>query len=228
MGLQRVRMSSSDPQRTLTPSRSPSSGDLGYPIEPSLIVEKLAAIRDSPVNRVWVVELRANAVLGERETLAGLLSFHAIPLLHKVGGLVASRRWWSIPSCAGRESGDGLSVSLSTSHETSTASGWRSRAASSGTMRTASTPGLGSLHGRSVREVSGLIRVVRSRRSVEARHSTSRHDIQHRVRSAPFSAPPIFQDLERWRRPRKVSETWCPRRWRTTDERGRPRVGAAS
>jgi len=61
--------------------------DLGYPIEPSLIVEKLAAIRDSPLNRVWVVELRANAVLGERETLAGVLSFHAIPLLHKVGGL---------------------------------------------------------------------------------------------------------------------------------------------
>src|SRR6267378_911193 len=37
-------------------------GDLGYPIEPSLIVEKLAAIRDSPLNRVWVVELRANGI----------------------------------------------------------------------------------------------------------------------------------------------------------------------
>jgi GNAT superfamily N-acetyltransferase len=61
-------------------------GDLGYLIEPALIVEKLVAIRDSPVNRVWVVELRANAVLGDR-ALAGLLSFHAIPLLHKVGGL---------------------------------------------------------------------------------------------------------------------------------------------
>jgi hypothetical protein len=47
-----------------------------------------------------------------------------------------------------RCSGDGSSVSLSTSHETSTASAWRSRAASSGTMRTAFTLGLGSLHGR--------------------------------------------------------------------------------
>jgi GNAT superfamily N-acetyltransferase len=62
-------------------------GDLGYPMEPALIVEKLAAIRDSPVDRVWVVELRANAVLGDREALAGLLSFHAIPVLHAVGGL---------------------------------------------------------------------------------------------------------------------------------------------
>jgi GNAT superfamily N-acetyltransferase len=56
-------------------------------MEPALIVEKLAAIRDSTVNRVWIAELRANAVLGDREALAGLLSFHAIPLLHTVGGL---------------------------------------------------------------------------------------------------------------------------------------------
>ena len=62
-------------------------GDLGHPIEPALIVEKLAAIRDSPVDRVWVVESRANAVLGDGQALAGLLGFHAIPLLHTAGGL---------------------------------------------------------------------------------------------------------------------------------------------
>ena len=61
--------------------------DLGHPIEPARIVEKLAEIRDSPVDRVWVVESHANAVPGEGQALAGLLSLHAITLLHTAGRL---------------------------------------------------------------------------------------------------------------------------------------------
>jgi len=62
-------------------------GDLGYSIEPALVVDKLAAIGDSPMNRVWVAEVPPNRVLGDRQNLAGLLGFHAIPLLHTIGAL---------------------------------------------------------------------------------------------------------------------------------------------
>jgi GNAT superfamily N-acetyltransferase len=61
--------------------------DLGHPIEPARIVEKLGEIRDSALDRVWVVEVRGNAVVGEDQALAGLLGFHAIPLLHTAGRL---------------------------------------------------------------------------------------------------------------------------------------------
>src|SRR3954470_23683036 len=61
--------------------------DLGHPIEPARIVEKLADIRHSPIDRVWVVEARANPVVSQGQALAGLLGFHAIPLLHTAGRL---------------------------------------------------------------------------------------------------------------------------------------------
>jgi|SRR5207248_2258693 len=61
--------------------------DLGHPIEPARIVEKLADLRDSPLDRVWVVEVPAKPVVSEGHALAGLLGFHAIPLLHTAGRL---------------------------------------------------------------------------------------------------------------------------------------------
>src|SRR5947209_4691375 len=61
--------------------------DLGHPIEPARIVEKLAAFRDSAVDRVWVAEAPANPVVSEDQALAGVLGFHAIPLLHAAGRL---------------------------------------------------------------------------------------------------------------------------------------------
>jgi GNAT superfamily N-acetyltransferase len=68
----------------------PMSGlleDLGHPIEPARIVERLGEIRDSPIDRVWVVDVRANPVVREGQAVAGLLGFHAIPLLHTASRL---------------------------------------------------------------------------------------------------------------------------------------------
>jgi GNAT superfamily N-acetyltransferase len=61
--------------------------DLGHPIAPARIVEKLAEIRDSSIDRVWVAGPHANAFPGEGQALAGVLSLHAIALLHRPGRL---------------------------------------------------------------------------------------------------------------------------------------------
>ena len=62
-------------------------GDLGYSIEAARILEKLAALRHSPADRVWVAEAPSGVLGDAGEALAGLLSFHAIPLLHTPGNL---------------------------------------------------------------------------------------------------------------------------------------------
>ena len=55
--------------------------ELGHPLDPARVVRKLEAVRGSPLDRTWVAEFpepRADA-------LAGLLAFHAIPMLHTPG-----------------------------------------------------------------------------------------------------------------------------------------------
>jgi len=52
--------------------------ELGHPLDPARVARKLEAVRGSPWDRIWVAEFpepRAGA-------LAGLLAFHAIPMLH--------------------------------------------------------------------------------------------------------------------------------------------------
>ena len=46
-----------------------------------------AALRHSPADRVWVAEAPSGVLGDAGEALAGLLSFHAIPLLHTPGNL---------------------------------------------------------------------------------------------------------------------------------------------
>jgi GNAT superfamily N-acetyltransferase len=62
-------------------------GELGHPLEPARVVQKLEAVRGSSLDRVWVVEFPPDASADRREALAGLLSFHAIPMLHTAGNL---------------------------------------------------------------------------------------------------------------------------------------------
>jgi|SRR6267143_2934898 len=93
-----------------------------------------------------------------------------------------------------------LIVEKLAAHETSTASAWRSRAASSGTMRTAFTLGLGSLHAR-----LGSSRLWADQSRSVVLPEIGRHLIPSRAatpsapacRFPPFSTPPIFQGLER-------------------------------
>lgn len=62
-------------------------GELGHPLEPAQVVRKLEAIRGSSLDRVWVAEFPPDALADRREALAGLLSFHAIQMLHTPGNL---------------------------------------------------------------------------------------------------------------------------------------------
>src|SRR5438132_8447723 len=120
-------------------------GDLGYSIEAARILEKLAALRHSPADRVWVAEAPSGVLGDAGEALAGLLSFHAIPLLHTPGNLGRITSLVVHPQLRGKESGDASSGSPNASRAKVNANGWSSRAASTGTMRTASTWRSGSL-----------------------------------------------------------------------------------
>jgi hypothetical protein len=99
-----------------------------------------------------------------------------------------------------------LIVEKLAAHETSTASAWRSRAASSGTMRTAfhSAWVLSTLG--SVRQGSGLIRVVRwcSQRSVGTSSHLARQHRQHRRAVSHRSA--LRQSSRAWSASRLESE----------------------
>lgn len=59
-------------------------GELGHPLEPGRVVRKLQAVRGSSVDRIWVAEFPEEV---RADALAGLLSFHAIPMLHTPGSL---------------------------------------------------------------------------------------------------------------------------------------------
>jgi len=61
-------------------------GELGHPLEPARVVLKLEAFRGSSLDRVWVAEFPPEE-RPAREALAGLLSFHAVPMLHTPGHL---------------------------------------------------------------------------------------------------------------------------------------------
>jgi GNAT superfamily N-acetyltransferase len=62
-------------------------GELGHPMEAARVVEKLAAVRDSSLDRIWVAEFPPDALPDAGRALAGLLSFHAFPTLHTPGKL---------------------------------------------------------------------------------------------------------------------------------------------
>jgi len=57
-------------------------GELGHPLEPAGVARKLEAVRGSPLDRIWVAEF---AQAARPDALAGLLSFHAFPMLHTPG-----------------------------------------------------------------------------------------------------------------------------------------------
>lgn len=58
-------------------------GELGHPLEPAGVMRNLEAVRGSPLDRIWVAEFSE----ARSDALAGLLSFHAIPMLHRPGSL---------------------------------------------------------------------------------------------------------------------------------------------
>jgi len=62
-------------------------GELGHPLEAARVVEKLAALRGSSLDRVWVAEFPPDVPPDGRRGLAGLLSFHAFPMFHTPGNL---------------------------------------------------------------------------------------------------------------------------------------------
>ena len=69
--------------------------ELGHPLEAARVVQKLGAVRGSSMDRIWVAEfmdagghhLLVSPPVSRTDALAGLLSFHAIPMLHTPGHL---------------------------------------------------------------------------------------------------------------------------------------------